>query len=467
MRASAVILLSALVCSIATRSWAQPSLQKESFLLTDTEAIGVLPADMAASGEVESAKWSSDGRYALIFRTVFRLSPNQLKGYLSQSLNIAPGETVITVWDNKARQSQDVWKRPFGGGRIMRVEWLPGTAIALVMVETLESPTEPGGRPRSHFGVLRVNAATGISKPLVDDAQGDAWQLEVSPVLPLSLIRYMERPVAGTVAPGGARVRAPAQEGLLLLRDDGNIGKRIPLPSGLFLYEVVWAADGSPILRTAARGQPGSNVVRKSYTMEPRTGLTSEVSPEPPLFAKPPDAVSVRLKNTSVEVSEKGAAHKVPFLWLESAVPSERPVTLVAPNASMGAISPGGDAILYRSNGAAWVAPLMRLTKSEYARLIGQIERTGAIEKAKQLASALQKYAVDNNDTLPSAGTDVNDSISPYLKMSGVFEGFSYTFRGGPLSGVNSPGTTEMGFVTGPGGRAVIFVDGHVTWRSD
>ena len=120
MRVLSVGLLSALLCSFATPSSAQPSLQKESFVLTDTEAIGVLQADMAASGEVESAKWSPDGRYALIRRTVFRLSANQLKGYLSQSLNIAPGETVITVWDNKARVSQDVWKRPFGSASIVR-----------------------------------------------------------------------------------------------------------------------------------------------------------------------------------------------------------------------------------------------------------------------------------------------------------------------------------------------------------
>ena len=37
----------------------------------------------------------------------------------------------------------------------------------------------------------------------------------------------------------------------------------------------------------------------------------------------------------------------------------------------------------------------------------------------------------------------------------------------GPLSGIKEPSKTRMGYLSGPGGRAVIYVDGHVEWQDN
>jgi hypothetical protein len=89
-----------------------------------------------------------------------------------------------------------------------------------------------------------------------------------------------------------------------------------------------------------------------------------------------------------------------------------------------------------------------------------------ALSKGKQLGLAAAMYAADYNENLP--GPDgITDKLFPYLKNGDMFNGFVWTFGGGPLSGIDKPAETETGYVTGPGGRAVIFADGHVTWRPD
>ena len=46
-----------------------------------------------------------------------------------------------------------------------------------------------------------------------------------------------------------------------------------------------------------------------------------------------------------------------------------------------------------------------------------------------------------------------------------LFNGFVYTYGGGALKDIDSPTTTETGYVNGPNGKAVIYADGHVKWR--
>jgi prepilin-type processing-associated H-X9-DG protein len=50
------------------------------------------------------------------------------------------------------------------------------------------------------------------------------------------------------------------------------------------------------------------------------------------------------------------------------------------------------------------------------------------------------------------------------VKNSSILEGFVYTFKGGKLSDVDKPAETVLGYIEGPGGRAVAYLDGHVKW---
>ena len=54
------------------------------------------------------------------------------------------------------------------------------------------------------------------------------------------------------------------------------------------------------------------------------------------------------------------------MLWLESVSKSEKPQALVCGDSTGGQLLPAGDGVLYFSQGAVWVAPLLRLTRAEY-----------------------------------------------------------------------------------------------------
>src|SRR2546423_6075959 len=168
MRAAVLTLVTLTALSGGPLRAQQVGPSKDMFLLTDKEAVGVLPPELAASGGVEWAKWSFDGRYVLIHRNNVRFTPELLKRLLSRTLNTPPGETTITVWDSKTHESRDVWKRPAGAASVERIEWLPGSPSALALVRTMGPPKTPTDPPRPPRGQLPVHAGTGNPKDVVD-----------------------------------------------------------------------------------------------------------------------------------------------------------------------------------------------------------------------------------------------------------------------------------------------------------
>lgn len=100
----------------------------------------------------------------------------------------------------------------------------------------------------------------------------------------------------------------------------------------------------------------------------------------------------------------------------------------------------------------------------EYAELSSA--RKLAVLQAKQCGLALIMYASDNDDVLPdSAG--VREAILPYLKDSTIASRLVLTMPRANMSEIEDPAQTRLGYVEGPGGRAIIYADGHVKWVPD
>jgi len=73
-------------------------------------------------------------------------------------------------------------------------------------------------------------------------------------------------------------------------------------------------------------------------------------------------------------------------------------------------------------------------------------------------------YAADYDDALPLPNMPVQSAFEPYHKSNDLYDGFNYTFPGGELSPKDRAGT-ELGGIDGPGGRWIIYGDGHVVWK--
>jgi prepilin-type processing-associated H-X9-DG protein len=113
------------------------------------------------------------------------------------------------------------------------------------------------------------------------------------------------------------------------------------------------------------------------------------------------------------------------------------------------------------------VLPLLRLPKEQFTQAQNAARRAALISNAKQLGLGVMMYAQDNNEILPAPGSSFQDLIMPYVKNESLFSGFVYEHSGGPLSAISDPSKTRLGYVPGPGGRAILYADGHVIWEPD
>ncbi|MCW3052598.1 MAG: hypothetical protein JWN14_1768, partial [Chthonomonadales bacterium] len=77
---------------------------------------------------------------------------------------------------------------------------------------------------------------------------------------------------------------------------------------------------------------------------------------------------------------------------------------------------------------------------------------------------AMAMYAQDYDDALPLPNMPVQSAFEPYHKSNDLYDGFNYTFPGGELS-PKDRASTELGGIDGPGGRWIIYGDGHVVWK--
>lgn len=158
---------------------------------------------------------------------------------------------------------------------------------------------------------------------------------------------------------------------------------------------------------------------------------------------------------------------KIESLWIKSDQDAEKSEALVSADSSYenASIAPTGDAILYVSRGVAMTRRIVHLDKVLYLQMRDAAQRTEAIMNAKRFALALLMYSADNDDVAPRPGD--RDRILPYLKDRSILDQFVYTFPGGSLEGLKNPSEVEIGYMEGPGGRAIAYADGHVKWRKD
>jgi prepilin-type processing-associated H-X9-DG protein len=137
-------------------------------------------------------------------------------------------------------------------------------------------------------------------------------------------------------------------------------------------------------------------------------------------------------------------------------------------------LAPDGSGVLYLAQGAAWVTPLIRMPKDAFLQARRTAYRMAALSNAKQVGLALQMYAQDYDEVYPPADGPVIDRLKPYARSEAVFNdpstgatGFVYLHPQATLKEIGEPAKTRIGHLTGPGGRAIIFADGHVEWEDD
>lgn len=435
------------------------SQERPRHVFIEREAFVLLVPEVVAGPAVEWAEWSSDSRYVLAQREFVRALP-----FPGQEPD---GDVSLVLWNARTRRSVEVLKRPLKDTNIEQKGWLPGSGVAFIVYSWAQ---KVGTNVVPQRALLRVDAAGSRVGAIAQLASED--QLLTSPSRPLAALLRQDGRVA--TAADGKRRYVPFCS-LRTLRPDGVIGQPVALPEGVSVTDRYWSTDGRLLyLRTGQRRERGQPPVEGWASFDPRAGRVAAIDKEPERYQPRPPAWPYRLRQSVVVGREAGQPVGVRPLWLESPVKSDAPRALVSADCDWAIPAPDASAILYGSEGTALVVPVQRLPKQTVLAAIQEAQQQTTMSNAKQLGLAMMMYVQDYDERFPPPDLSVKDVLLPYVKNTRVFtnpatnqDAYTFQFEAPTLKGIAKPAESVLGYVTGPGGRAVIYVDGHVKWEPE
>jgi len=117
-------------------------------------------------------------------------------------------------------------------------------------------------------------------------------------------------------------------------------------------------------------------------------------------------------------------------------------------------------------NRALFLTELVRLSKEQKEAIEKQSVIQKALQVGKMVGIAFHLFFADN-DKMPSK-EGIQTELLGYVKSKDMLSQFVYTGSEDlDLNNAENLHQIEVGFVPGPGGRAVVYGDGHVVWVPD
>jgi hypothetical protein len=453
-----------LLLPVVTPAFAQMQ-GRPDVVLTAKRALILGDPVVAVDQTVTGLSFSPDGRYLVATRSIRSTAPISLDKPMPE-----PTGSEMVVWDSVTGQSRAL-PLPKGQFDGMDATWFAGTSKAIVEFTSpiYDENDREHKRPIS-FGseAFLFDAATAKMtriKPLLDLRLGRA---KYAPSLDGSFvieITSMGEKINPTKAIGESYEDQVATT-LRMVFVDGKLGKEIQIPAIYsFPAGTGWSQDGREFLieMRKAPEQRGA-FVPVIVHFNPADGSFYDTTGAMAQYKAPEVETDVVLEQKTTVVETDGV--KVPVLswWLRSKDKTERPAAMIVGDSAGAMIAPGEKFVAYVSGRTIFVRQVIELSAEHYLQMTSAAKRAELISNAKQAALAAMMFAGDNDDTLP-AGLDPKVDLYPYVKNMSVLQDFVMVFPGGDLNKVKDPANTVLGYIDGPGGRAVAYIDGHVMWQ--
>lgn len=442
MRRSLSVSLLLLAASIQAQ---QSPVTTENFLVTDKDVYFVGPPNSLLGTMVATAKWSPTGRHLLAQQGSLPRSAEALRDLLFPT---APVKVSISVrvMDAHTGEERSVYQYSSGDQFVSNMAWSPDGAMAFLVVNSASA----GGR---NVQILRVQAESGETSPFAPWGNKKLWRAD-----------FHESPDGRAtilVAQFSSEMSDIDSTHAYTVSSQGLQEIQIP-KSDVGIPELVWQSDGQPVMRTWVHAlQEGT--VRQVWSLLSRRGEAPVEVSEPKVSSVEPQ-IFAHLAQDSVGTDEQEDTRSIQAGWLK-AQSAEKEV-LVAANASWVALSPSVEHVAYIAEGALFVRPILRMDLAVYQKLQSEEARALAMNNAKQVGIAAMIFATDNEDRIPSA-RDFMDLLAPYLKDPEAMKNFVWTHPGGDISQMDNPAAVELGYIALPGGRCVLYGDGHIKWMPE
>jgi len=396
----------------------QSSSPSDSALVDGDQVHVFLSPFLVAEGTCLDARWSDDGQYLIVVSEKVQVPPSAFKEFMeSRKTFQATSEVGIYIASMRTGTAKQVWHAERKPGSNAEIQFFRKSDAAVVHVSDQSGETT----------VLRVTAGTSRVE-IVETLPSRAYSLSRDP---------LGKFVASTTnEPRSVRFIGPS----------GDVLRRQPY-SG---EGIAWSKDGQPIvLGIGPRG--------KYVTITP--GSSEKWVNGVPAYFEETD-LPRRIAVQPSEMVLPGVKEPTPMVL--AAIEGRGRSIVVAVGAEIGRAGDSDDGVFYKSGTLNVVRPVIRVTKAAYDEMLARAERTEVMSRLSQIGKALMMYASDNDDQFPAK--DDLDSIQPYLGDASLLQGFAYN---GVTHFGDSPATTEAGFMLCPGGKAVLFQDGHVVFVPD
>ncbi|GEM_PF-6171582 len=423
----------------------QPEEPRRLFAAGKGLAYYMEPPALAAPPFVTHIQWTDDGTSLLASRLVPPASAAPLDVAAARQTEGLEGmlklrsRSQLLAWSRSARTTRTLLDLDSARTTIGEIEPMKGSDRALVLLS--ERNFLPDGTfSAPHEAYVLVAVGTGAVTRLWTGVEGqDDTSIQLSPARPLgALVKIVSR-------------TGPPKAQVALFGADGRLGPSFTV-SGRFDF----STDGGP--GVASQGRRDGKPWMVFHRLDPKTGSIGAVAERSGWGIETEKAPPLSVASAKEPPGENGL-----FLRAEGAKPDD--LGLVSSEGTLPLISPRFDAVAYLWGSGAYVRGIAKVDRKAYDDAMLQAEKTKAMRIAKSVGLAMRMYASDADDEYPL--NNQKGSVDPYLRDRSMLSAFNYTFGGGAPSKSGDPATVTIGFVTGPGGRAVVYADGRVVWVPD
>lgn len=424
-----------------------------------------MPPETIAGSAVRELTWSDDGKYLFAARMDVGSASQIQKMVDGRQKPGESGESSLVFYSMNDRKATVVWHAPALSAELLEVQWFTGSDTAVAVIEERLRTIDPKEPNPTREVVLFIDARTGLAQPIfsVDQNQGEPGiYVRMSPSKPMGILGVQT--ITTDSQNGGDSKRRTVHFQYRVLLANGSLKAAYDFNSGVSIGG--WLQDGSSVIATAFGFDDKGKLWRSPKLLDVATGTLTNSTTKPARYEAPAtNPQPIKIGPGEGAASTKQKSRSLRPTWLSNDADDEH--ALVISDASTVILSPTLTGVAYISQGVAMVRPIIQIPKELFLQALKAEERTALLSRAKQVALGLLMYASDMDDMLPSNKADIANLIAPYLKNSSLTEGFVYSFQGGLMSDVESPAETIMGYIGGSGGRAMIYLDGHVKWQAD
>lgn len=415
---------------------------------------------LVAGPSVTRPSWSPTGQFLVYEQAQVETNILNVQGAVRDQKPTKP-QNVLCVYSVAAGRSAEIMRFDTSSDHGADVYWIPGSDRAMLHIRSITVDSEKDEIQESQK--LYILDASNASIREFSPWQGTdkPWTFEIfpSPTQPYAFVGadFLHH----DFTPEG-KPRGTLHHQTVIVSSSGGFAE-VHVPDDPANLQAMWSQDG-----TRGYVVTRSNVDGKSkqdwYNVSLSNGETQATTRPTDFYMGGGQVGVISVRDVMQTTSDGKATHPINALWLETLDPDGQSRLLLAGDASNGEVNKTVDCASYLSQGSLFVRPISEVPFKMFEQAVIAYNRSLILNQVRQAGIALIMYSADFDDIFPSLRSNISQLLGPYLRDPSLLDGFVYTYPGGPATNIANPGSTQIGYIDGADGRAVVYADGHSKW---